>query len=305
VHSLARRLIERHSLHGVDIIEIGCGRGDFLRLLCELGNNRGIGFDPSRQGRGAEAAGAGVRFIRDFYSGRYGHLPAKFFVCRHVLEHVPRPRELLEQLWRTIGQRPEVRLYFEVPNAGNLLRSMSLWDIIYEHCSYFGRRSLARLFAAAGFDVLGVSEAFHGQFIALEAAPRPAGAAASGIRPEALPDVASEAEAFAQGHRRFLSDWRDRVEQLAGRKVVIWGAGAAGVGFLNMVDMRGRIEYAVDINPRKQGRFLPGGAQRVVPPEFLKRYRPEVVIIMNSAYEAEIRRHAEVLGVEAEYIAAR
>ena len=44
---LAADLVKRHQLYNKDIIEIGCGDGDFLALLCELGNNRGLGFDPS------------------------------------------------------------------------------------------------------------------------------------------------------------------------------------------------------------------------------------------------------------------
>jgi hypothetical protein len=43
---LAEHLIERYDLHGKDIIEIGCGKGEFITLLCDLGGNRGIGIDP-------------------------------------------------------------------------------------------------------------------------------------------------------------------------------------------------------------------------------------------------------------------
>ena len=42
---LAENLIERHDLHGKEILEIGCGKGEFLTLLCDLGENRGTGFD--------------------------------------------------------------------------------------------------------------------------------------------------------------------------------------------------------------------------------------------------------------------
>ena len=40
---LAHALVERHNLHGKELIEIGCGKGEFLRLLCDLGANRGLG----------------------------------------------------------------------------------------------------------------------------------------------------------------------------------------------------------------------------------------------------------------------
>ena len=45
--SIAKRLIDRYSLYDKDIIEIGCGQGEFLTLLCEIGDNRGLGFDRS------------------------------------------------------------------------------------------------------------------------------------------------------------------------------------------------------------------------------------------------------------------
>ena len=44
---LATQLIEKYNLHHKNIIEIGCGQGEFLTLLCELGNNHGVGFDPA------------------------------------------------------------------------------------------------------------------------------------------------------------------------------------------------------------------------------------------------------------------
>ena len=48
----------------------------------------------------------------------------------------------------------------------------------------------------------------------------------------------------------------------------MWGAGARGVTLLNMLN-DSRIEYAVDINPRKQGKYVPGTGQQIVEPTFL------------------------------------
>jgi hypothetical protein len=64
---LARSLVERHDLHGKELIEIGCGKGEFLKLLCDLGGNRGLGFDPGYSVQRGEELGAS-RFDR--LSGR-------------------------------------------------------------------------------------------------------------------------------------------------------------------------------------------------------------------------------------------
>src|SRR5262249_47664929 len=59
---LADGLIERYQLHNKDIIEVGCGKGEFLALLCSRGGNRGLGFDPTYEpGRVDAGAGGGFR----------------------------------------------------------------------------------------------------------------------------------------------------------------------------------------------------------------------------------------------------
>ena len=68
----------------------------------------------------------------------------------------------------------------------------------------------------------------------------------------------------------------------------MWGAGSKGVTFLNMIDSRYQIEYVIDINPRKHGKYIPGTGQKIVSPEFLREYIPDIVIVMNLIYENEI-----------------
>ncbi len=66
---------------------------------------------------------------------------------------------------------------------------------------------------------------------------------------------------------------------------------------LNVLDVEGVIEFVVDINPFKQGKYVPGTGQRVVSPEFLKKYRPDIIIIMNSIYRDEIQQKIEDLQI--------
>ena len=71
--SIAEKLVKTYDLHGKSIIEIGCGKGDFLDMLCGLGDNHGIGFDPSfAYDRKGSKVSDRITFIQDFYSKRDG-----------------------------------------------------------------------------------------------------------------------------------------------------------------------------------------------------------------------------------------
>jgi len=103
-----------------------------------------------------------------------------------------------------------------------------------------------------------------------------------------------------------LAIWRERIEQFkqTGKRVVIWGTGGKGIGFLNALDTADVIRHALEINPRKHGKFVPGTGQQIVPPEFLAEYRPDVVIITNALYEREMKQQAADLGVNCEFLIA-
>jgi ABC-type Fe3+-hydroxamate transport system substrate-binding protein len=111
--------------------------------------------------------------------------------------------------------------------------------------------------------------------------------------------------AFKDQYERNLMACKSKLEQLKenGQRVVVWGAGSKGVTFLNTFNASG-IEYAVDLNSSLQDRYVPGTGQLIVSPEFLKRYRPHVVFVMNPIYHSEIEKHARRLGLGAEFIDA-
>ena len=305
--SLAARLIDRYDLHGKDIIEIGCGRGDFLTLLCELGGNRGVGFDPSYMPeRNANATTERIIFIGDFYSERYASYKADFVCCRHVLEHIQFPRDFLTSVLHSIGNRLGTVVFFEVPNVLFTLRDLGIWDLIYEHCSYFSTSSLSRLFTLCGFDICDLTETYEKQFLCIEALPNEGLADSTHDPRDDLEEMACDVAAFADQYRSKAQIWRCNLERIAytGQRAVVWGAGSKGVTFLNALETQDQIVYAVDINPRKQGMYLAGTGQQVVPPEFLRDHQPDVVIVMNPIYEDEIRQTTGSLGLTPEFMCA-
>ena len=87
----------------------------------------------------------------------------------------------------------------------------------------------------------------------------------------------------------------------AGKKIMmIWGGGSKGVTFLNLLGTAETVAYVVDINPGKQGKYAAGSGQQYVAPEFLTRYRPEVVVIMNPIYRQEIESRLAALKLSPE-----
>jgi SAM-dependent methyltransferase len=295
---LARDLVERHGLHGKDIIEIGCGKGEFLHLLCELGDNRGLGYDPGYSEARGEALGA-ERFevVRDFFSARYTERQADFVCCKMTLEHIPAPGEFIDTAIR-VARRPDGVVFIQVPESGRILRECAFEDIYYEHCSYFTPGSLSRLFERLGFEVVNTEVTYADQYLTVEARPRN-GSAAAPDRARDLPGLTALIDSFPARVGAKVAAWTDRLEGWArdGKRVVIWGSGSKGVAFLATVPGADIVAHAVDINPYRRGYFMPGTGQRILSPTDLPEFAPDVVIVMNPVYVPEIRASLAELGL--------
>lgn len=303
---LAKHLIERYDLHDKDILEIGCGKGEFLTLLCEMGNNRGVGIDPAYVNeRNNSSARDRMTFIQDFYSDKYRHIKSDFVCCKMTLEHIPNTAEFIDTVHRGIEDQEDTIVFFQIPDATRVFREYAFWDIYYEHCSYFSQTSLTYLFEHNGFDVLHVWTDYDDQYLMIEAKPEKRGREKEMGYPANLPKVAPYLEEFAANYRhnkkkwdKFLDKWRKN-----GEKVVLWGAGSKGVAFLTSLKNQSWIRFGVDINPYKFGTFLAGTGQEIVGPKFLKKYQPDVVIVMNPVYTNEISEDLRKLNLKPKLIA--
>jgi SAM-dependent methyltransferase len=305
IDELAERWIERYDLRGKDVVEIGCGKAEFLTLLCERGVRRGIGIDPAAAPERLSGPAADrVELVREVYSERFGALGFDAVVCRHTLEHIGPVAQFVSVIRRSLEAKPGTPVLFEVPDAMRILREGAFWDIYYEHCSYFTRGSLARLFRASGFDVLTVELAYDDQYIVLEARPGAGdGDVATG---EETPAATEQAAAdFKRGLADAERRWRGTVDELraTGKRAAVWGSGSKGVAFLTTLRIGDEIGCVVDINPYRQGMFMAGTGHEIVGPEFLRKYRPDLVIAMNPIYLDEIGRDLERMGLDAELTA--
>ena len=257
-----------------------------------------LGVDPGYL-PGARAGGddlPGLSFDRAWFDPAAVPFGPDLVVCRHTLEHVDRVAPFLRGVTRVM-RSPGARAFFETPDAARVLREGAFWDIYYEHCSYFSEGDHARALRAAGLEVTGSRLAYAGQYIVQHAAP------AAGRAPVAaegdLPALRALAAGFPGRVAGTLNAWRRRLEsaRAAGQRVALWGGGSKAVAFLSDPALADCVTQVVDINPYKQGRFLPGTGHRVEAPAALADTRPDLVIAMNPVYRAEIAADLRGMGL--------
>ena len=81
------------------------------------------------------------------------------------------------------------------------------------------------------------------------------------------------------------------------------GSGSKAVSYLTTLGLGEEIAAVVDINPHKHGKFLAGSGHEIVGPEALVTLRPDVVLVMNAIYVAEIEANLRQLGLAPEIAA--
>jgi SAM-dependent methyltransferase len=302
---LAANIIESWGIHDKTVIEVGCGKGEFLSLLCRLGNNRGIGIDPAFVAERNPARDCEVEFIADFYSEEYADRKADAIICKMTLEHIPQTFDFVSLVRRSIGEKQDTIVFFQVPDAQRILSDTAFQDIYYEHCSYFTASALARLFRRCGFEVREVKTEYDGQYLTIVAQPARTVQMAASATSRDTRELERQVDAFSARSTLAIQAWKKRVRRFAseGRRAVIWGSGSKGVAFLTATGADEEISYVVDINPYRQGKFMAGTGHRIVSPAQLRTEPPDVVIAMNSIYRNEIQRSLDELGVRAELLA--
>jgi SAM-dependent methyltransferase len=299
--SLADRLATRYDLAGGLVAEIGSGKGEFLALLCERAGCHGIGFDPTYAGEADGRAEGRLTFARKLFEPGDALGPADFVVCRHVVEHLDDPVGLLAAIRSALGAR-EAALYVEVPSAEHLLAEEAVWDVIYTHVTCLSAGALAEILRRAGFHPGKHGFSFGGQYLWAEATTAPSAESGHDAVNGHVPELAAQFAAQLAAKRE---DWAERLPELVSDgRVVLWGAGAKATTFLNVVDGAEAIDAVVDLNPRKQGRYVTGAGQPIVAPESLASTPPTAVIVMNPVYRDEIEQRLRELGVAAEVLVA-
>ncbi len=257
-------LFEKSGFKGKKLVEIGCGKGFFLEQLAAAGFDI-IGYDPAYTGQNP-------LIIRDYYRHQTT-LDAQIIVLRHVLEHIQFPFEFLQHLANSINH--PAKIYIEVPCFEWIINNFAFWDIFHEHCNYFTLDSLRNLFEDAEWGHL-----FNGQYLYILADLQ---SFKTSINRQPSINCLQLTEFFQK-----MQYYRQLISEHEG--LYLWGAGAKGVTFANIMDPEAKhISYLIDINPEKQSRYIPKTGHEVINPKKLFELEKRPIIIMNNNYFEEIK----------------
>jgi SAM-dependent methyltransferase len=275
-------------------IELASNDGYLLQYLKAAGVPI-LGIDPSHTvAEAAEKKGVPtlVEFFGTQLAGKLvkeGRL-ADLILGNNVLAHVPDVNDFVAGM--VLLLKPAGVITMEFPHVVRLVEGMQFDTIYHEHFSYFSLHTAERIFAKQGLTIFDVEEipthggslriyARHAANQTLPVTPAVAAlkareAAGHYDKPEGYDGFEDKVRRVKRDLLRFLIEMRE-----AGKSIVGYGAAAKGNTLLNYcgigVDL---LDYVVDRNPMKQGRFLPGVRIPVKTPETIAAERPDYVLIL-------------------------
>lgn len=276
------------------VVELASNDGYLLQFFVERGHAV-LGIDPAENvAKAAEARGVPT-LTRFFNAAMARELAAEgvladLVIGNNVLAQVPDINDFVAGVPTIL--KPHGVATFEFPHLLRLIEENQFDTIYHEHFSYFSLMTAERIFAAHGLRVFDVEELWtHGGSLRLflchaEDAAQPTRPAVGALiereHRAGLRDLATYA-AFAE---RVKETKRRLLEFLiaakrAGKRVVGYGAPGKGNTLLNYCGIRGDfVDYTVDRNPYKHGRFLPGTHVPVLPPERIAETQPDYLLIL-------------------------
>lgn len=267
------------------VAEVGCGKGDFVEMIKFDGHFEVKGFDASYDGNN--------KAIEKRYLNNSDRINADLVVLRHVLEHIPNPYNFLSMLKTVFGK---AKIYIEVPNYDWIVSNKVFFDITYEHVNYFSQRALKFLFLQSTLEHgLFFNEQY--QYVISEL---------SSLNLDFEYQYKSnnwEYFSFSEIFPNIQYDIERFNNMSTNRSVFLWGAATKGCLFLahckNKNLLVDKVLFAIDQNPKKIGKYLPGSLISIKSKEdfFLTAKSGDLLLVSNSAYKDEIVAQVNAAGL--------
>ena len=283
-------LLGERGLHECRVVEVGCGRGEFLRMWRDVKRFNGLpepfvcGIEHSPSAV-AQAVRDGLNVSEGFPEGDYTLPGSPFdaFVQFNFLEHQPDPLDMLNSIRRAL--RPGGLGLVTVPSLEYILRHDGYYELIRDHIAYYTKETLKALFERAGFTVLEQRVINQDTLeIIVENSP---GTPCETPTPKVERIDLCRLE---EGRMRLARQIRTHIDALArsGKRMAMWGASHQGFTFAATMALGSGVAYIIDSAPFKQGRVAPASHIPIVAPEYFYNHPVDEILIVAPGYTREI-----------------
>lgn len=267
-----KHLIETYHLEGKRFIEVGCGQGEFLKILSEFPvEAHGIEHDPELARLAREQ---GLDVTEGFTETEKTKFPGGLydvFLSFNFLEHQPNPGTMLQAIYHNLED--DAMGLITVPSFEYIMDHSSYYELIRDHIAYYTFETLTPLLERNGFQVE-ECEVVNRDTLSVIVKKRPQ-MEAGGLL-ECYVNLRGEMESYM----KYLEAWN--------KKVAVWGAGHQGFTLAATTRLGEKAQYIIDSAPFKQGRFAPSSHLPIVSPEYFYEHPVEAIVITAPGYTDEI-----------------
>lgn len=265
------KFIKKYSLKRKRVIEIGCGRGEYLSIMKQCGADA-YGLEYAAESV-AECVKSGLNVSRGFIErSNYSlkHAPFDAFFMLSFLEHLPDPNSALRGLNNNLADGAIGLI--EVPNFDMILRKKLFSEFICDHLFYFTRETLSAILELNGFEIIGCDEVWQDYLISVV------------VKKRKKLDIVH----FYKHQAQLKKEIKGYIRRFKDKKVAIWGAGHQALAIISLMNIAGKIRYVVDSAVFKQNKYTPATHIPIVHPDVLNSDPVDAVIIMAGGYSDEV-----------------
>lgn len=263
--------VKKYSLKGKKVIEIGCGRGEYLSIIKKTGA-KAYGIEQSDKAVKA-CKKNGLNVIRGFVEDPYKKIkdaPYDAFFMLNILEHLPCPVLSLKGIYNNL-RKNSVGI-IEVPNFDMMIKNGLFSEFVRDHLLYFTKKTLSTALSLSGFEVISCREIWHDYIISATVRKR----APLGLK------------SFVNSKTKLNKAISGYLGRFGRKNVAVWGAGHQALAVMSMLNLKNKIKYVVDSAAFKQGKYTPASHIKIVKPAVLASDPVKAVIIMAASYSNEV-----------------
>ena len=264
--------VDKYNLKGKSILEVGCGRGEYLSIFKQTEVSLAHGIEYSKESV-SSCINSEISVTKGFFGDENFVLPKQKydgFICLNFIEHWPNPNKVLAHLKKNLSE--DAIGIVEVPNFDMILKQGLYSEFISDHLFYFTKDTLTFMLNYNGFEVIECSVIWHDYILSAV------------VRKRKRIDL-SLLKSRKLNVETELNSFIDKFEK---KEVAIWGAGHQSLAVMSLAKLENKIRYVVDSAPFKQGKYTPATHFPIVAPIELVNNPVKAVIIIAASYSNEV-----------------